>query len=92
MSYLVQANLLAYRVQANLQAATTVKWKSGEGVFEVGVEPREDQDLGFRLIIGNSRHDPSLEGMTLSNDMINFQTIAQMMMPETDPEAWKDAI
>jgi hypothetical protein len=92
MSYLVQANLLAYRVQANLQQTSSVKWKSGEGVFEVQVEPREADDLGFRLIVGNSRHDPSLEGMTLSNDMINFRTIAQMMLPETTPEDWADAV
>jgi hypothetical protein len=91
MSYLVQANLLAYRVAANLQTDTVVKWKSGEGMFEVPISPRDDGDMGFRLVIGNSRHDPGLEGLTLQNDMIDFRTIAQMMLPHTAVEDWNDA-
>ena len=91
MSYLVQANLLAYRIQANLAMPSRVKWKSGEGLFEVPIDPREEDDLGFRLVVGNSRHDPSLEGLVLQNEMIDFRTIAQMMVPDSEPEDWNDA-
>jgi hypothetical protein len=90
MSYLVQANLLATRIPANLVTATTLKWKSGEGLVEIPMEPRDEGDMGFRLVVGNSRHDPTLEGATLVNDGIDFPTIASMMMPEADPEAWFD--
>jgi hypothetical protein len=92
MSYLVQANLLCTRVPANLATPTVIKWKSGEGMFEVPIEPREENDLGFRLVVGNSRHDPNLEGMVLHNDTIDFPTIARMMLPEADPSAWEDRL
>lgn len=88
MSYLVQANLLCYRVASNLAAETTVKWMSGEGLVEVPIEPRTESDLGFRLAVGNSRHDPSLEGMILQNDMVSFPAIAQMMLPDSAPTDW----
>ncbi len=88
MSYLVQANLLCYRIAANLQQETVVKWKSGEGLIDVPIAPRTDGDLGFRLVVGNSRHDPGLEGLVLSNEMISFPTIAQMMMPDSAPSDW----
>lgn len=92
MSYLVQANLLAYRVPAHLQQSSVVKWKSGEGVFEVPIDPRDENDLGFRLVVGNSRHDANLEGLMLCNEAITFPMIAQMMLPDVDPAAWQDAV
>lgn len=93
MSYLVQANLLAYRVPAQQTSTTAVKWKSGEAIFEVPLDPRDDEgDLGFRLVVGNSRHDPMLEGMVLMNDNISFPTIAQMMLPDSTEQDWQDSI
>jgi len=92
MSYLVQANLLAYRIPSDLTRETTVQWRSGEGVFNYNIEPRAEGDLGFRLVVGNSRHDPNLEGIDLPNDLITFPTIAQMMLPESTPDDWADTV
>lgn len=92
MSYLVQANLLAYRVPANQVDTTNVKWKSGEGLYEVPLDPRDGDDMGFRLVVGNSRHNPSLEGLILQNDQITFPTIAKMMLPESSDEDWEDSV
>jgi len=89
MSYLVQANLLAYRVPAEQGDTVSVKWKSGEGVFDVPLEPRSDpSDLGFRIVVGNSRHDATLEGQVMEGPMATFPFIASMMIPGTSPEDW----
>jgi hypothetical protein len=92
MSYLVQANLLCYRVPAWQAEEATVKWKSGEGSFQIPLDPRDTDDLGFRLVVGNSRHDPGLESLILSNDNISFPTIARMMLPATSEEDWLDTV
>lgn len=93
MAYLVQANLLCYRVPAAQTDTLSVKWKSGEGIFEVPLDPRDGEgDLGFRLVVGNSRHDPSLESMILQNESITFPTIAQMMLPQTTDADWEDSV
>lgn len=96
MAYLVQANLMALRVPSNQVNTSIVKWKSGEGLFEVPIDPRDtsegSNDLGFRLVVGNSRHDPSMEGMIFQNDQIHFPSIAQMMMPSTTAADWGDSV
>lgn len=93
MSYLVQSNLLCYRVPKWQTDTTSVKWKSGEGIFEVPLDARDEtDDMGFRLVVGNSRHDPTLESTVLMNDMINFPTIAQAMLPESTEEDWQDTV
>jgi hypothetical protein len=81
MSYLVQANLLAYRVGTTPQ---TVKWRSGEGTFEVTLDPRQldaegyvtDDDLGFRIVCGNSRHNATLEGEVWEGLGATFPAVA----------------
>jgi hypothetical protein len=92
MSFLVQANLLTYRISSNLDKSSVVQWKSGEATFEHPIDPRMDGDLGFRLVIGNSRHDPALEGSWLMNEDISFANVAQMMIPESTPEDWADTV
>ncbi len=93
MAFLVQANLLAFRAPRVDAPEQAWKWKSGEGVFEFVTQPRLDNDdLGFRLIVGNSRHNPGLEGLELAGDMLNFQTLAQLLVPESQPEDWTDVL
>lgn len=88
MSYLVQANLLCYRIPAAQAIERTVRWKSGEGETLIPTDPRSDGDLGFRLVVGNSRHDATLEGLMLENEMATFPQIAAMMIPGTTPDDW----
>lgn len=88
MSYLVQANLLAHRVASNVTTDQIVKWKSGEGLFELPIAAREENDLGFRLVVGNSRHDPTLEGEVWFNADIDFPTVAMRLRPDVDPTHW----
>jgi hypothetical protein len=89
MANLVQTNLLAYRVPP---AGRKIQWQWGEDepyVFDA--EPREDEDdLGFRLRFGNSRHNPGLQGTELANDQITFAQVAMMLMPDSTPEDWDD--
>lgn len=92
MSYLVQANVIVYRVPANQTEIKTLTWKSGEGLFSIPLDPRGENDLGFRLVVGNSRHDPSLEGLMLSNDQITFRELAQIMLPSTTEADWRDTV
>ena len=96
MAYLVQANLMCLRVPQNQVSTQVVKWKSGEGLFEIPIDPRDSSDgandLGFRLVVGNSRHEPSMEGMIFQNDQISFPTIAQMMVAGTTEADWGDSI
>lgn len=93
MSYLAQANVLLYRVPP-LGAPTQVrKWRAGEGLTEFTMAPREDAgDLGFRLRVGNCRHNPEMEGYTLANDQVDFKMLAMLMMPDVDPDAWADTV
>lgn len=99
MANLVQANFLVYRVP-RIDDGKTVNWKWGEGNFMYQPTPRallsddtlDPSDLGFRMVCGNSRHDPTMEGLELSNDAINFQTIATMMLPESTDGDWADAV
>ncbi len=88
MSFLVQANLLAFRIASNVVNEQIVKWKSGEALFELPIAAREENDLGFRLVVGNSRHDPALEGEVFFNAEIDFPTVAMRMRPDVDPDAW----
>lgn len=94
MANLVQSNFLVYRVPKGETVETgakAVSWKWGEAGTIYQPTPRQDEnDLGFRLFCGNSRLDPTMEGMELMNDMIDFRTIAQMMMPETNEGDWAD--
>lgn len=90
MSFLVQANCLLYRAPT-AGKDRTMKWKAGEALQEFPLEKRADKnDLGFRFRIGNSRHDPSLEGIELTDEMIDFKTVAQMMVPESTTDDWAD--
>ena len=44
---------------------------------------------GFNIEIMDSRHDKSLAGTVITgNEVCNFQTIATMLMPTVDPNAW----
>lgn len=92
MSYLVQANLLAHRVPSNVVQDQVVRWKSGEGLFELPLAARVGDDLGFRLVVGNARHDPSMEGEVWFNEGIDFQTLAMRLRPDVDPAAWYTAL
>jgi hypothetical protein len=94
MNYLVQANILMYRAPRVGAPAQVWKWKSGEGgVVEFQADPRrDDQDLGFRLLFGNSRFDPTLEGTQLENERITFKEVAAIVAPTVDPAAWEDAV
>lgn len=92
MANLVQGNFLVYRVP-NVPAdqVKPMQWKWGEQGMTYQPTPRENAgDLGFRLVCGNNRHDPGMEGLELQNDMIDFRTIASMMMPETNDGDWAD--
>lgn len=90
MAFLVQANALLYRAPTAGRDKPW-RWKAGEALQEFPVEKRaETKDLGFRFRIGNSRHDPSLEGLELQNEMIDFKTIAQMMVPDSTEADWAD--
>ena len=47
-----------------------------------------DED-GFNLEVLDSRHEKSLAGMVLTgNDVCTYQTIASMLLPSVDPDAW----
>lgn len=90
MAGLVQANFLMYRVP-RVDDGKAVRWGWGEGKFIYEPTPREGgNDLGFRMVCGNSRLDPTMEGLELANDSINFRTIAGMMLPNSTDEDWAD--
>ena len=91
MAHLVQANLFAYRAPMPDGLPQTWKYKPGMGeAFEWVAEPRAAQDdLGFRVRILDSRHNPNLEGLELSNEMATFPMIAQAMMPDSTLEDWQ---
>lgn len=42
----------------------------------------------FKMEIMSCRQNPDLDGMVLEGDMVNFQTIAQLVFPESDEEDW----
>lgn len=89
MAFLVQANLLCYR--APKLRPQEWKWRAGEGLTEFTADPRTgEDDLGFRVRVGNTRHNPTLEGLELSNEMATFATFAQLMLPDSSPEDWAD--
>lgn len=90
MAFLVQANCLLYRAPT-AGKDKVMRWKAGEALQEFPLEKREERDdLGFRFRIGNSRHDPKLEGTELRNDLIDFKMIAQMMVPDSTDADWAD--
>lgn len=90
MANLVQANFLVYRVP-RIDDGKVVKWGWGEGKFFYAPTPREgDADLGFRMVCGNNRHDPSMEGLELANEAIDFRTVARVMLPNSTDEDWAD--
>jgi hypothetical protein len=92
MHFLVQANVLLYRAPRPGTAPDKWAWQCGDKLpVRFDAPAREnDEDLGFRLRIGNCRHDPTLEGVEFSNEMVNFRTIAGLMMPQMPAEVWED--
>lgn len=92
MSYLMQANCLCYRAPRQDANPITWKWKSGDGLVEFTAEPRIDEsDQGWRFRVGNSRHNPLVEGTELMNDQITFDLLAQMVIEDSSPEDWADS-
>lgn len=92
MGHLVQANLFAYRAPLAAAAAAQWKYKVGTGeAHEWLAEPRAAKnDLGFRLRVLDSRHDPNLEGLELQNEDATFANIASMLIEGTTPDDWAD--
>lgn len=92
MGHLVQANLFAYR--APLFGASDAKWKfkpgSGEAHEWTTTARAERGDLGFRVRFLDSRHDPTLEGIELTDDGATFTDVARMIHPDTTEDDWKD--
>lgn len=89
MANLVQANLLVYR---DVEGGREIKWKWGEEdpyIFDTDGRD-EGKDLGFRLRFGNCRQDPTLVGMELRNDMVDFKAVAQMLQPDSSEDDWED--
>jgi AAA domain len=89
-AYTLQANLFAYR--APLAGTKDQTWKAKCGMGEAHqwtAEAREPGSLGFRLRFLDSRHKPELEGVELMDDMIDFATVAQLILPMSKPEDWK---
>lgn len=90
MSYLVQANLLAYRTPSSVKQDAVFKWRPGSTTIELGIAGREDPqtDLGFKLFMGNCRQDPTAEGEVWFNEQIDFAQVAMRLRPEVDPSEW----
>jgi hypothetical protein len=92
MGHLVQANLFAYR--APLHGAADAKWKfkpgSGEAHEWVAEARAEKGDLGFRVRFLDSRHDPTLEGIELMNEVATFTQVAMMIHPDSTEGDWHD--
>jgi hypothetical protein len=89
MSFLVQGNVLCYRVPPTSEGTDTVKWRAGEMILPVTFNARQDDDdLGFRLGFGTVRQNPALEGMSLENELITFKQVASMIRPDLDPAIW----
>lgn len=91
MAHLVQANIFAYR--APMFDTRPAEWKIKVGLGEADTwtaEPRNAGELGFRSRIINCRHNPQLEGVELCDDMIDFKTLARMIVPGTTAEDWAD--
>lgn len=58
--------------------------------FDTQVNLRASKvDGEFRVEILSSRQNPDLEGMILEGDMCNFQTVAQLVFPDSDPAEWE---
>lgn len=90
MAYSLQANLFAYR--APLVGSKNQDWKVKCGMGEAetwSAEAREENTLGFRLRFLDSRHRPELQGVELADDMIDFATVAQLIIPKSKPEDWQ---
>jgi hypothetical protein len=49
---------------------------------------RDADDFTFHKQVYKCRQNPELNGMDLEGDMLDFATVAQMVLPETDEEDW----
>jgi len=86
----VQANVICYR--APLPESIPVNWKfrCGKGAPHTWTaEARAEDSLGFRLRVLDSRHNPTLDGMELYDDQIDFALLASMIVEGTTSEDWK---
>jgi hypothetical protein len=46
------------------------------------------EDGVFKMLIFDCRLNPDLEGMVLEGDMLNFQTLGQLVFPDSTEEEW----
>lgn len=55
---------------------------------QVNVQCWRDEDQVFHATVLDCRQNPSINGMDIVGDMINFTTLATMIFPETSEEDW----